>query len=83
MNAADRIREANSIEDKRALRLLTVEAVAVELVGKHGDCAPEDGDEHAAALWHWVAAECRAAREALGQLAALVRAEGGGDDATS
>ena len=76
MNALDRSREANSIYDKRSLRLLTLEAVAAELVGKQ--------DEHTGALWLWVANESRAAREALKQLAALVRAaEGGADDATS
>lgn len=79
MSAPDRIREANSVYDKRALRLLTLEAVAAALADKHGACAPEDQNEHDAALWLWIANECRAAREALKQLTALVRAaEGGG-----
>jgi hypothetical protein len=51
------------------LRLLAVEAVALELVERHGSCAPEDQDEHAAGLWLWIATECRAAREALRELA--------------
>jgi hypothetical protein len=50
------------------LRLMAVEAVALELVDRHGACAPENQDAHQSALWLWIAAECRAAREALSGL---------------
>jgi hypothetical protein len=61
------------------VRLLALEAVALELVARYGACAPEDQDELTAALWVWVASEARAARDALRQLAEPTRTGAGGD----
>ena len=74
-----RAHQANEIADKRSLRLSTIEAVAVELAEKYGAGASDHRDDHQAALWYWVACECRSAREALGELAGLVRRDAGGD----
>ena len=73
MTRLEFINQANTIADKRTLRLLTLEAVAAELVDKYGACCERDQDPYQAAIWGWVAAEVRGAREAIEKLAAIAK----------
>ncbi len=79
MTRLEFINRANGIADKRTLRLLTLEAVAAELGEKYGACCEPDQDEYQASIWGWVAAECRASREAIEEIAEMVKEVG--DDA--
>ena len=82
MNAAERITRANDINDKRSIRLMTIEAVASAMMARYGACGSECRDEHQAALWYWIHNEVQAAIEALDELSDLVRGGGGNDEAT-
>ena len=73
MTRLEFINQANTIADKRTLRLLTLEAVAAELVDKYGACCERDQDAYQASIWGWVAAECRASRKAIEHMAEMAK----------
>lgn len=71
MQNMNRIRAANEIFDKRAIRLKTIEAVCTQLVSLYGSKYPLD--EEKAAVFLWIANETRAGIKAMHDLSLLVQ----------